>query len=304
MYEGLAHHILHKSFSLNTFEPLLDWIPFVSREHILDSIQNEINHENPQNILFSSEVFSPESVYNISNSIENKSLKIIYFVRRIDLLIDSIFIQSTKHGYNNHYPDAFFNERIYKNEVWGRLKDELIEYSKMGAEIIIKPFEKNQMKDGLINTFLKLLNLSGNFYFNNDIYYNHKLHSDIIYLILQRKDLDRKLIGQKYYRLIEFLSKYKFNELENNHNSFFSPHQRLTLLNEMRPQYEYVANNFLKRSNNQLFFDNEPCLVDNWTPPREINKTDAAEILLWLWDQVWEDRNLNLHNLAYTKTIN
>jgi hypothetical protein len=160
----------------------------------------------------------------------------------------------------------------------------------MGAEVILQPFEKDQMKDGLINSFLEMLNLNGLNVNDSEYRYNQKLHPDIIYLLLQRKNLSSKLIGSKYYQLIKILSKYKYNNIKNV-TSFFSPMQRLILLNEMRPQYEYVAKKFLKRSDYQLFYRNEPNICEEWTPPFEINPTVAAEILMWLWDEVWENEN-------------
>lgn len=148
-------------------------------------------------------------------------------------------------------------------ETWG---------GKFGSEnIVIQPYEKEQLTEGIIIDFL---NKTGIDYTKIQGYdpERDKYHINVGF---NRDILEIFQLNKNFYtdindnRLINFFSKYlsdTYKKAPFEDASIFSPQQRLDILAHYSHQYEVIAKKYLGRSDGRLFYEPVPDLSEPWEP--------------------------------------
>lgn len=231
------------------------------RERFLKVVKKSLSFENAKNVVVSSEVFCedlrPEKVKSIKNFISEHAsnyadVKIIIYVRRQDLYIESAFSEGVIHGLIskdiNHFPshnlDYYYILHVFA-EVFGK------------KNIIVRPFEKIQFQNGnLTSDFLSVLEISEKDKFTEpaSVHRNVKPHPDFI-------EIARAYNSSGFEKDKAFSTKNVFSHYfgESNMNkadqnvSFLSNEKRHEILHNYEDSNKKVAEKFLGRK--QLFFE-------------------------------------------------
>jgi hypothetical protein len=288
MHKGLAHHQWHRAFIANRQTRALDWIEDAEEEALSAQLQEEIERVQPAKVLFSSEAFSPESVKNIMARLPHEKVQVLLLLRRLDRYWESQYAQGIKTGFHKLSPDEFFTTRMAERPVWTRVYEPLCKYRDLGVELLIQPFEPAQMPQGLMPQVLKLLDLAGLPAPKEEASSNERLHPHVTQLLAQRSG-EQRLIGEQYNRLIRQLAQYQAADGSPVKANLFSPAQRKAVLDLVREEYAQIAKEFLGREDRRLFFEPEPEPSDDWQPPSQVSLADAADMLLSLWERVWQE---------------
>ncbi len=196
---------------------------------------------------------------------------IIMYIRRQDYWLESAYKQwgmkdirfrNVQHFLETHMLYFPYNSnRLESIESWGK---------EFGDDsIIVQPYEKGQLKDGIIIDFLNKLGIDytliHNFNPQRDKYFvNVGFNRDIIEIFQLNKNFYR---SANDHRLIQFFSQYlgaAYMKAPFEEYSLFSPQERLEIINRYLPQYEIIAKKYLKRADGKLFYEPLPDPGEPW----------------------------------------
>lgn len=135
--------------------------------------------------------------------------------------------------------------------------------------IIVHPYEKEQMPDGLISEFLKIAGIPFKGYNwieppESNININLGFNRDIIEILSLNKSFyksihDNTLLDFFYETLPEKYQKKPYERY-----NFLSPSQRITILEKYEPMNQIIAREYLGREDNTLFYEPWPEPNDPW----------------------------------------
>jgi len=155
---------------------------------------SEINKSNAENIILSSEGFSLlplEKIKELKNYLAGFLVKIIVYVRRQDLVLQSYWAEVTKSGDYEHGIkdfDVWMDEYDFENRN-GNYQKLLDKWSSVfGKEnIIVRVLEKNQLNGSLFNDFLSTCGIKSPEKFSNPADKNKSPGIKVIRLIQEFK---------------------------------------------------------------------------------------------------------------------
>jgi hypothetical protein len=194
----------------------------------------------------------------------------ICYVRRHDHYIESYWKQWGLKAFETIEEAIAFNltqprkEKVHNSLLaWEQVSDR--------QHIKVRPYEKEQLKDGLIADFLSCVgidhmahewkqveasNLAMNVGFNRDVlevlHYCRELYSDVN---------DNRLFDLFFELLNEKYQKKPFESY-----AILSPKQRLRILRETDPIMQHIARRYMGRDDGRLFFEPWPCEDEPWQP--------------------------------------
>jgi hypothetical protein len=251
----LQHHYLFSALR----KPISsDFPPKKNFKGYIADLKDEILKYNPNKVVLSSEVFfesfisDPDNFREKLNEMFNlfSKVHIILYIRRPDLFgisnNNSMIVNKNRKEHQLAFTKIFKLIDAFEKEM-----------------LIIRPFEKGQFEDGnLINDFLSILNIEHKEkYINSDNNHNASVDIDLVELF--------RLINNAHLELA-ISSKYKksilnaFNSHQKSTKSFFSPQDRLTIINQYAIEFENLARNFLGREDGKFFYDPLPETNDTW----------------------------------------
>ena len=213
---------------------------------------------------------SLEEIQQIKNYLDFDEIEIIVFLRRQDSWFQSAFYQwGWKHKtYVGRYLIDF--ENFYKIWEENGYYDRFVEnWAKVFGEenIKIQPFEKEQLPNGLIQTFCKLINLeipeldkTERIKYSSFDHYTSQIIG-ICNSIIEGKCLNNELIELFNPNHREIHPEATFRK-----HSLISPKRQLEILDKYKASNQIVAKKHLKREDGILFFEPKPNADEEWRP--------------------------------------
>ncbi len=261
----------------------------------IDHLINFCNENQVEKVIISNEgwlnfIRTASNLLKTINKVRNYDLIAICYLRRIDHWIKSAWKQWGLKEYDTieefiEDPQFSIRYQLYFNsiETWANIIGE--------DKIIIRPYEKEQLKRGLIFDFLFTVgidpesdqwikpeptNLARNPGFTQDalemLHYSRGLltHQHDNHLF----DLFFELLGDKYQKP-PFVS-----------YSFLSPAQRSELIEKNKDYEQLIAERYMKRSDGKIFYEQTPnCDDPSFTPYEGLNLKKAVPILVKMIDE-------------------
>jgi len=204
---------------------------------------------------------------------------ILLYIRRQDQWLESAwkqwYLKDKKYRDFNHFIDSYHIDWEANLEAWTNT---------FGKEhIIIQPYERTQLKGGLIQDFLDKLGIdytSGIWNNLEEEDYNVGFNRDILEILHLNKgfyqDVNDSRLTNMFGRYLP--SQFKKKAFES--YSLLSPRQRHDIMEKYSHFNEYIAKEFLGRKDGRLFYEPLPDLGEPWKPYEGITIEKCAPIFI------------------------
>lgn len=262
---------LLKEKSINHNDLLINCYNYFPNENPVPELFKLINQIKNEKIIISHENFSRAYLYfdNIKPFIPPVDFKIIYYIRRADKWIESLYnfllrarrVLLTVDGHC----------KLSKKRIANQYKM-LLAWEKVFGEqnICLRPFETQQFEKDIYDDFLMTLDITQE---NRELFVKPKQKSNesISPIILQY--FDGKPLNEI---MLNKLSKVNEKFLQKHPNmAYLSPKKALEILHEFKEIDKDMARHFLKRKDCVLFKDAWPKEGDDWEPVRLPTKYES-----------------------------
>lgn len=232
-------------------------------------------------VIFSNEGFFWESWPELIKTIVSHfkvDYSIICYLRRQDYYVEAAWKQWGHKLRNINNIDEYANSieldwfKVLK--IWSNA---------LGRDhILIKPYEKGQIKDNVVADFLDLFDIELSSLFINPplTYSNSGLSRDVIEFLRLTNDLVK---GEHDHSMIEFLDRVLPKEYKKaNYDSygFISPQKRREIIERYDLSNKKIAKEYLNRSDEILFYEELPGQDDNWEEYTGLKLERALPILM------------------------
>lgn len=265
-------------------------------DYIVDfSLNNAIN-----NVILSFEAWLLDEtllnlIKNYSHNHKQINFQIICYLRRIDHWCESAWKQwGLKMSKNiecfltqpmviDHYPLILTNLNAWS---------ELIELE----NIIVRPYEKNQLSNGIIQDFIEHIGLDYRSHlWENAENHNQALNSgfnrDVIELLHYCKNLFSDVHDNHLFNMFAELLNGEFQKQPFEPYALLSPRQRYRLYQQNSEIQEIIAQKFMGRNNGKIFDEPPPHPDDSWQPYRGLDLHNALPIIIKLIDGLYIQKN-------------
>lgn len=215
--------------------------------------------------------------------------KIICYLRRIDEWVESAWKQwglKENDNFEQYSTQPRFQNR-YKH-ILERL--DLMESVIGGENIIVRPYEKQQLENGLLSDFLKTVAVDddpSNWKYIKEVdrFSNAGFDRDLVEILHYCRELfedahDNRLFGLFNNLLGEAYKKEPFKNY-----ALFSPEQRLAILNSNLPFEKRIAEKYMGRQDSRLFFDSLPHLDEHWEPYEGLDLRKTIPVIIKMIDE-------------------
>ena len=202
---------------------------------------------------------------------------ILLYIRRQDQWLESAwkqwYMKDKKYRDFNHFIDTYHIDWRANLDAWT---------SAFGREhIMVQPYERAQLQDGLIQDFLAKLGIdytSGRWNKQEEVDYNVGFDRDILEILHLNKgfyqDVNDSRLTNMFARYLP--SHFKKKAFES--YSLLSPRMRHDIMEKHSPFNEYIAREFLGRKEGRLFFEPLPDIDEPWRPYEGITIEKCAPI--------------------------
>ncbi len=249
----------------------------------VSDLKSEINHKDC--ILMSSESISTIIDHNLFEAQKLLELfdivKIIYYVRRQDEAIESVYRYEVK----VHSTDSL--ECFTIKEKWRNYYRVCINSAKLvGKEnVIVRVYEKDRFTGGnIFQDFLSCIGISFNEEFelpSHDI--NISLRPDELYFKRAYNSLSVKF--EQKLKVAELLENFSLIRTDNRDKKrLLSPQQRLEIIKRFDKQNMRLASEFLGRKNGILFSDPLPDINEKWQPYLGLKQEEIKPIVNYFFN--------------------
>ena len=247
------------------------------------------------NVIISSEsygVLTAEEIEFFSKFLKQFpcSVKIICYVRRQDQYIESAWKQ-----WQSKEADTIQLESIRDRINWRTRIDSWASF--FGKDnLIVRPYEKTQLPNGVIPDFLDILGIPWKDQVQiPEVDVNHGFTQDV---------LDLRKINRGFYRNIhdnrldEFLNDVlddRFTKKMFDQYQLLSPNEKIEILKFFEEDNQYIAREFLGRKDGRLFFEPWPKSDINWKPYKGLTLNRYIPIATQIEYTLYQ-KNQNLEN--------
>lgn len=196
------------------------------------------------------------------------NVKIICYVRRQDHHLESAWKQL-----GHRLCSA--SEMVHHKSGWGRWRwtnwyERIAPWTDyFGKEnIIIRPYEKEQLPKGIFSDFLDILNIDwkGEIKLEREADMNSGFSRDVMEVLSLNKDFYKIYPDQRLYNMFSQLLKSEYGKEPFESYNLLSPSQRIELLKEYEPSNQKLAREYLNREDGRLFYEPWPKEDDPWVP--------------------------------------
>jgi len=253
---------------------------------VFKELEAEIaKHNNVTKVILSSENFSihPELISKLRMYLgQFKEVKIIVYLRRQDLYLESIYTEFISGGWRklSKTPIEFFGDCLDgKGPVECNYYNLLEPWAKAFGKtnILVRPFEQKQWVEGdLIKDFLNALNLPwrNNYVPPGNTAKNVSPPAGAVEII---RNLNRIPLLGSFYRaaLKNFFDNESLDYYQYEKKFFASPRLRSNVLQHYAESNQRVAHEYLDRSDDLLFYEPAPKEDEPWQPVT-INNPDLV----------------------------
>ena len=288
---GFAHHRLfhqiHNSKQKSSYNAWQD-------------LFEEIKTEGLTNVILSSETFRTcklpalRRMYSVLQQ-HPSNVKIVVYLRRQDLLMQSMYSQRVKTGaFKGTFPEFIERAKLFP----------LLNYSQLlrlwkevfGIEnIIVCPFEKKQMHDGnLINDFLITIDkeLSGSIpteIDNINLSPGYKTLTILRHInhFMENKSQTSSEIRERYlHPILNYSVTNSWNEEE---PKLLTYEDSINILEDFEESNSIIAREYLGRENGKLFVEEVKNEVTKELDMETFTNKEMLDITLTLLDQLWQE---------------
>lgn len=253
--ELIQHHYLFSSIR-NPEHPY--FIPKKTYDEYLIDLSDEIVTNHPEKVILSSEMFG-DLMYQNSTVLKEKlsklfnlfsSVKVIFYIRRPD-----------------KYAMSMNNTQIW----YGKKKKHDLNFPKIlewtkhieKDQLIFRPFEKGQFIDGeLYYDFLETVNIKNKEPFElPSKYINESINDDVVELCRIINNAHPDITKNNQFKNIILEA---FHYAKGAKNAFFSPKERLKIIEEFEDDLRIIAKDYLGREDGILFYEPLPNPDEQW----------------------------------------
>lgn len=211
---------------------------------------------------------------------------VICYIRRTDLWCESAWKQW---GLKNPLSfSEYVNDPILKLRM-EHIARQLNEYSQIiGVEnIFVRPYEYQQLKNGIINDFLSLIGID---YLSHEwseteninLATNQGFNRDVLEILHHCHELFTDIDDNNLFDLFSSLLENQFRKKPFESNLLLSPEERIQIRDMNLPFENEIARKYLGRENGLVFYDPYPTIDEPWTAYEGINLERALPILVKL----------------------
>jgi hypothetical protein len=197
------------------------------------------------------------------STIPGIDLRIIVYLRRQDSWLESAWKQW---GYKSQQFSGI-NDYIQKRDCnwYGRLQ--LWEREVGRERIIVRCYEKEQLPDGLIPDFLKVIGIdytAHRWVDRKDLFKGFQ--RDVMEILFLNKDFCTGIADNRLQSFFEKNLDEAFQKESFKSYSFLSPDERIFILNKYEPSNQNIAREYLNRVEGTLFYESWPDPNEAWEP--------------------------------------
>ncbi len=278
-----GHHTLAKAFASTPADRgRLKWIPTPDREQLLSQLHEELAASPAEKVFISSEAFGQlDDIQPIAEALGNYQIKILMFIRRQDLWLESLYNQHAKLYVNCRTPEAFLAQMLENQGFDYRLRLEKWSLAFGERAIVPIPFERSQFTNGdLAQTLLQHLNFGLELPEGAGKQFNESLSPAALAYLRRLPCKEKQRLGPVHEHLRRALSAYsgKHDPTPASQRRFYSPAQRQSLLEQCRESNADVARRYLRRDSGQLFLEEFSAQEEEWAPYPGLTDTQFAAI--------------------------
>jgi hypothetical protein len=256
------------------------------REEVWRNVMKEIGESSCSNVVVSSELFFSRSkridFTFLSSALRNFNLTIVLYLRRQDQWLQSAYAESIQ-SFKRRNTGSIEQWMIEKAQEKGNYYDKVGLWKSVfpDATLIIRPFEKEQLRGGLIEDFLSHIGLSMK---NNYNIPEKRVNPSLDYMTLtflrcmNELDLTQHEHAQMKNALRDISAKLRgahyFREL-----GLLSPAERFEVLERFESSNSKLAKEYLNRKDGKLFYEDWPDPSKNTVNPQTISMEDLCRIM-------------------------
>lgn len=284
---GFAHHEASNFFSKKkNFLPDFIESRYKNRtnwEAAINAQKKEMLLSSLDKHILSSETFMRCNHAMVRDFYNEFDVKIIIFLRRQDVWLESTLNQNLKMNMNMETGLEHHTRKKEKNLDYYRLLKLWAEH--FGSDnLIIVPFQKSLFQDSLEAQFLQLIGVPWNADFKRQKAKNTRLNRDCISYLSDFPEKNRAR-NPEFHRIVELLQNYSEMKPDQAEYKFtYSPQQRLSVLAKYSESNQRVAKEFLQLESGVIFSEPEPSIEEPWAPYPGLNELRKNEITQYLHD--------------------
>lgn len=256
------------------------------KEALYRDLKAEISSCGYDHILASSEVFfNGLSAIDLQETLgDDINIRVICFLRRQDLFLSAFYQQMIKHWRYRLTKPAIVEQLVKGPSVQYLESINRWEVVTGNENVTVLPYEKVQMQEGLISSFIWALGRDPALFeiAEKPKQVNTTIHRELLEFLRIANNVEMN--REEHEALLEVLGnissraeKSKFSNL-----SPLSPEDRMKILEHFEEENDIIAKTYLNRPDGRLFYDPLPSLDEEWHP-LEIDIEDLAKIFVGLW---------------------
>jgi hypothetical protein len=211
-------------------------------------------------------------------------IKIICYVRRQDHHLESAW----KQWGHKFVSSSDLLDSLDKHEEWGGWRQ--TNWYKLIApwahyfgreNIIIRPYEKEQLPDGIFPDFLNIINVNWpqRPVLERDVNVNAGFSRDVLEFLYLNKDFYESFTDQRLHNMLNQLLDDDVRKKPFETYGILSPGDRIKLLNRYEESNQKLAREYLNRSDGRLFNEPWPNANDAWVPYEGLNVARLTPII-------------------------
>jgi len=231
----------------------------------------------------------------------NFNIIVICYLRRIDFWIESAWKQWGLKKYISI--DEFLEFQNISNR-YQTILNNLIFWSEcVGKEnIIIRPYEKRQLVDGLVDDFLSIINIDFKS-FNwtepekTNLALNTGFNRDVLEILHDCRVLYSDIHDNHLFNLFSDLLGDEFAKQPFEPYGLLPPKLRHEVYIKNLPYEKQIAEIFMGRKNGRIFYDPPPDLAESWQPYEDLTLEKTIPVLIKMIDELKNIQNVNTRRL-------
>lgn len=286
LHKGRCHNHTSWSFSIDKDPEKL------SRDisKLLDFVQKY----NITKVILSNEAwFLQDSIIKIFNKIidleSDIQLKTISYLRRIDFWSESAWKQWGLKQYDSF--EEFYNLGLVQDRFEG-IFNFLTKCSQIIGQknIIVRPYEKLQLLEGLRNDFVKSIDIEYRIHNWNEtedknLASNTGFNRDVLEVLHYCQHLFSNVHDNHLFDLFSTLLSEEFHKKPFEDYALLSPQMRYEIINRNLPYEKQIAEKFMGRQGEGIFFDPLPDINEPWQPYEGLNLKKFVPIIVNMLDE-------------------
>ena len=260
----------------------------------LEKLESFIQRHEIDKVILSNEAWflqkeDIEVFTKILESFEYFELKTISYLRRVDLWFESAWKQW---GLKQYKSCEEFSELPLIQDRYKGILNYLEQWAEaIGQEnVIVRPYEKQQLPKGLVQDFMTVLGINYDSYVwnkteNTNLSSNTGFHRDVLEMLHYCQDLFTDIHDNHLFDLFSNLLTEEFQKEPFKEYALISPQRRLDIINNNLPYEKQIAEKFMGRENGTIFYDPLPDPNEPWQLYEGLDLKKVIPIIIKMIDQ-------------------